>query len=80
LDKVANNSIILIEKCYYNIATVGSFTYAYTYQYNMPIYTNTLDWRWTAEYRHSLQSNFLFKDGHVNNFKMGKIFTSQWIP
>ncbi len=33
-----------------------------------------------THYRHNGMANFMFKDGHVEAFPLGKRFTAQWIP
>lgn len=82
-DKVLDNSVLLIEKAYYDLLTYSGVDYAYSYQYNKALYTNNKAdpdaWRWGTDYRHGSSANFLMKEGNVSTAQVNKRFGyPQW--
>ena len=80
LKNVTNSSVLLIEKALYciNWAAVD------VSEYNRPLYTNDAYnagvLKYGSHYRHLNSANFLFKEGHILPFKIGKQFTNNWVP
>jgi prepilin-type N-terminal cleavage/methylation domain-containing protein/prepilin-type processing-associated H-X9-DG protein len=79
-NRITPGSVILVEK---QLCSIWG-TRAVTQDYNRTFYTNnvltTTFWYWAVKYRHNNSANFLFKDGHVAQFRIGKQFTNNWIP
>lgn len=80
LTYVSDMSVLLIEKHFYRIN--GSS--AAPYHYSKASYTTTIRYVDRARCapawkRHQLRSNFLFKDGHIESFRLGDVkFDNDW--
>jgi len=79
-NRVMPGSVIMIEK---RLNTIWG-SRAVSEDYNRSSYTNTSATtsypKWSAEYRHNGNANFLFVDGHVEGFRIGKQFNNNWTP
>ncbi len=85
LSRVTDNSVVVIEKW---LLRVNWWDSVFPSDYNRVSYTNdyaigsaTARYYYSAYYaQHQGQANFLFKDGHVDTFNIGKRFNDDWQP
>ena len=82
-DKVIDNSVILIEKKYWDVLDLYGVKYTYAAYWNLAEFANPFSKPgyacFTPDYRHAQSSNFLYNDGHVVSHKVGVSFTKDWI-
>lgn len=81
ISNILSGSVIVVEKIFYQ--KFGAR--AMPADYNLAGYTNppgcySDSFGYPASFRHGNSGNFLFVDGHVTNYKIGKAFTNDWIP
>ena len=80
--RITNDSVIVIEKALKYEWAWGSGRFAVPENYNHACYTNQnpATSSYSAKYRHDKSGNFLFKDGHLQVFRIGAQFTNDWVP
>ncbi len=82
---VTNCSAIMIEKKLYDDVSNYGWSFNTSHDYNMAGYTNNVTgaWfdTWGADYRHMGAADFLFKDGHLQTYRIGHTFNKDhWTP
>jgi len=81
LEKVVDNSVVMIEMYAYDVwgaNGLGPTSYAQPGSTNSQYYPTATYSFWSTSYWHNNTANFLFKDGHVKSFKAGTQFNSNW--
>ena len=78
---ISDSSVIMIEKCLSQV----NWSLSCSDDFNMAAYTSGMPVtsypQWAASYRHKINANFLFKEGDVRKYRMGRQFdTLAWTP
>jgi len=84
LNRIADGSVLLLDAWLYDYVNTYGWSYNKSGMPAHPAYTNICKGEESegggAAFRHNNFANFLFKDGHVDSFKYGKQFDSDWRP